>query len=284
MPAFTGLEHLVFMVNDLDAAAAQWRRLGFTLSPKGFHSGESGTANYTMMFERDYLELLGNLRPTPNNAAGRAFLETVGEGLQRVALGTSDAQASAAFWSGQDLLTHGPKFIERPVTRPDGSTGMVSFNVVDWDNDSRPEGMRLFACQHLTPQMVWLPELLTHANGAEAIAALDIPSADPEGEARRLAALADAELGREAGDRWIVRPGGERADLVFIGMQSFAALYPDVTVRPGLEIHDCVVRLVTASLEQAQAAIGDLATRAEGRLLVAAAHANGVNLCFEARR
>src|SRR5690606_7246466 len=127
-----------------------------------------------------------------------------------VALGTNDAQASAAFWSGRDLLTHGPKFIERPVTRPDGSTGMVSFSVVDWDNENRPEGMRLFACQHLTPQMVWLPELLTHANGASAIAALDIASADPEGDARRLAALADAELVREAEGRWIVRPGFER--------------------------------------------------------------------------
>ena len=34
-----GADHVVVTVRDLDAAAAQWKKLGFTLSPRGTHSG-----------------------------------------------------------------------------------------------------------------------------------------------------------------------------------------------------------------------------------------------------
>ena len=57
-----GADHVVIAVRDLDAAAAQWRRLGFTLSPRGTHSPLLGTGNYTIMLEDDYLELLGDSR------------------------------------------------------------------------------------------------------------------------------------------------------------------------------------------------------------------------------
>ena len=32
-----GLDHIVVVVRDLDAAAQRWRKLGFTLSPRGLH-------------------------------------------------------------------------------------------------------------------------------------------------------------------------------------------------------------------------------------------------------
>ncbi|MDU0961376.1 MAG: VOC family protein, partial [Bradyrhizobium sp.] len=33
-----GIDHAVVVVKDLDAAAETWKRLGFTLSPRGTHS------------------------------------------------------------------------------------------------------------------------------------------------------------------------------------------------------------------------------------------------------
>ncbi|MCC7347062.1 MAG: VOC family protein, partial [Variibacter sp.] len=45
-----GVDHVVVTVRDLDAAAEQWRRLGFTMSPRGTHSPIMGTGNYTIMF------------------------------------------------------------------------------------------------------------------------------------------------------------------------------------------------------------------------------------------
>ena len=52
-----GVDHVVIAVTDLDQAAADFQRLGFTLTPRGRHT--TGSENNCVMFERDYLELLG---------------------------------------------------------------------------------------------------------------------------------------------------------------------------------------------------------------------------------
>ena len=65
-----GIDHAVVIVRELDRAAENWKRLGFTVSPRGTHSPHMGTGNYTIMLDPDYIELLGVL--TPKNAASRA--------------------------------------------------------------------------------------------------------------------------------------------------------------------------------------------------------------------
>jgi len=69
--AISGIDHLLVVVSDLDRAAATYRRLGFTLSPRAVHSAHMGTANHTIMLERDYFELLGVLAPTEANVQWR---------------------------------------------------------------------------------------------------------------------------------------------------------------------------------------------------------------------
>ena len=68
-----GIDHAVVVVGDLDKAAATWKALGFTLSPRGTHSAHMGSGNYTIMLDPDYIELLGVLVPTEYNAATRRF-------------------------------------------------------------------------------------------------------------------------------------------------------------------------------------------------------------------
>ena len=53
-----GIDHVIIGVRDLERARMGWTRLGFTLTPRGRHLGQE-TANYCIMFARDYLELLG---------------------------------------------------------------------------------------------------------------------------------------------------------------------------------------------------------------------------------
>lgn len=78
--AIGGFDHIIIGVADLDAACEAYRRLGFTLSPQGRHIGW-GTANYCIMFESYYLELLGILDASQftNNLDKR--LEENGEGF-----------------------------------------------------------------------------------------------------------------------------------------------------------------------------------------------------------
>src|SRR5262245_49251194 len=58
----TGIDHAIIGVRRLDSAAEVYRKLGFTLSPRGRHYGW-GTANYCIMFAQDYIELLGIVDP-----------------------------------------------------------------------------------------------------------------------------------------------------------------------------------------------------------------------------
>ncbi len=69
-----GVDHVVITVRDLDAPRLNGKKLGFTVSPRGTHSPLLGTGNYTIMFQEDYLELLGVLTETEQNAPTRDFL------------------------------------------------------------------------------------------------------------------------------------------------------------------------------------------------------------------
>ena len=50
----TGIDHMVIRVRDLDAGEALYRRLGFSLTPRGFHAGR-GSANHTAPLARRQL-------------------------------------------------------------------------------------------------------------------------------------------------------------------------------------------------------------------------------------
>ena len=66
-----GIDHAVVVVKDLDKAAENWKRLGFTVSPRGTHSAKMGSGNYTIMLDPDYIELLGILVETDHNVPTR---------------------------------------------------------------------------------------------------------------------------------------------------------------------------------------------------------------------
>ena len=76
-----GIDHVVLMVKELDKAAENWKRLGFTVSPRGTHSAHMGSGNYTIMFDPDYMELLGVLTETEHNAPARASPRDSASGL-----------------------------------------------------------------------------------------------------------------------------------------------------------------------------------------------------------
>ncbi len=116
-----GIDHAVIMVRDLDRAAANWKRLGFTVSPRGTHSAKMGSGNYTIMLDPDYIELLGVLAETEHNAPARAFLAKRGEGIERIAFTAVDSAAGAEEIRARGYAALGPTDFERPVTMPDGS-------------------------------------------------------------------------------------------------------------------------------------------------------------------
>ncbi len=273
-----GADHVVIAVRDLDAAAAQWRGLGFTLSPRGTHSPLLGTGNYTIMFEEDYLELLGVLTETEHNKPTRDFLARH-EGLERTAFTTDDAAAGVAELVTRGLGAVGPIDFGRPVELPDGRKGEARFRVFLWPLSETPGGMRIFACQHLTRDTVWIPELQRHANGARRIARIELLAAVPREAAAHLARLLDQQPAAD-GDSWRVRSGRGRADFVFYDQAEFTRRYPD-TVRKGAASEGAVALAIeTRDHAAAAQALGALGVAHDGMISVPAEAANGVIVSF----
>jgi len=223
-----GVDHVVVTVHDLDQAFELWAQAGFTLSPRGLHSAHIGTANYTIMLGEDYLELLGVVTPTDQNARTRQFLES-GEGIERTAFTALDAVAGAADLAAEGMVPMGPVDFSRPVPLSDGTTGEARFTVFRWPIDQNPGGMRIFACQHHTRETVWLPELTRHANGATRIKLIEIASANPQESAAHMGRLIKQPSTIE-GDAVRVRSGEGRADFLFSTRENFVSRHPGAPI------------------------------------------------------
>ena len=273
-----GLDHVVVTVRDLDASARHWERLGFTVSPRGTHSPILGTGNYTIMFGEDYLELLGILTETEQNKPTRDYLAKR-EGLERAAFTTDDAAAGAAELKSRGLEALGPVHFGRPVDLPNGGTGEARFNVFRWPLDQNPGGLRIFACQHLTRETVWIPELQSHANGATRIDRVEVLAADPKAAAEHLSRLID-EPATAVGDAWNVPSGGKRADFLFYDAASFAKRYPEAVRAGAADGGATAIVLATSDLDRAAKALGPLAVTHDKAVSAPANAGSGVIVSF----
>jgi catechol 2,3-dioxygenase-like lactoylglutathione lyase family enzyme len=184
----SGIDHAVILVRDLDAARDTYQRMGFTLTPRGFHS--LGSQNHCIMFARDYLELMA-LPPQPP-AAFQYFAEFLAqrEGVGALALATDDAAGAHAELTQAGIAAEAPLALSRPVE----NLGEARFTLVQMPPDETP-GFRTFVCQHHTRDIVWRPEYQRHANGAAGIKAVSVTCTDPARYARLLDGLPVAYAG-----------------------------------------------------------------------------------------
>lgn len=276
-----GLDHVVVVVRDLDAAAAAWRKLGFTVSPRGVHSAHMGTANHTLMFDTDYMELMGVVAPTERNAPTRALLEKC-EGIERAAFTTTDAAAGVAALKARGLKDCiGPTDFSRPVDLADGTKTEAKFATFQWPLAERPGGLRIFACQHFTRAAVWLPELTTHANGAHRIDHVEMLSKDPAAAAQHMSRLIDMPIDTESDGAKRVETGAGRGAFVFVDRGILEARHPGVSLAGVPDDGAVVLVLRVEDAEKTAAALGPAGRVTEpGVVKVAPQSANGVLLVF----
>ncbi len=170
-----GIDHVVVLVSNLDKAQQAYARMGFTLTPRGFHT--LGSQNHCLMFGSDYVELLAVPKPHPAMQYFSDFLAK-GEGLGAIALATDDAGGLHASLAKDGIAADAPLDFSRPVE----GLGDARFRIVQLPPDASP-GCRMFACQHFTREVVWRPEFQRHANGVTAVAAVAVVAEDPEAAA-----------------------------------------------------------------------------------------------------
>ena len=274
-----GIDHCVVLVRDLDAARDSFADLGFTVAPRGVHSAHMGTGNHCIMLRHDYFEILGVLTPTEANARWRAVLENR-EGMTAIALRAHDAEQGAAEVAARGTPTLPVQRFGRPVDLPDGSRTETRFQTFHLADPPAP-GMRLFVCQHLTPEATWVPGLMDHANTAEGLAGIDILATDPAAAAAGVAGVLDRSPSAEPDGAVRLETGA--APLLFLNRAQLAARYPGLDLS-GLPEAGPVTLAIRVSDRAAAArclkAAGVAAVEGPNGLTVPPVAAHGVILAF----
>jgi len=140
--------------------------------------------------------------------------------------------------------------------------------------------MRIFACQHHTRPAVWIPEIMSHANGATRIVRIEILSADPKASAAHMSRLIDQPITHAADGAPVVASGGTRADFVFLDQATLAGRYPAQALA-GVPTGGAVsLVLGTSDLAGATKALGSRGVAHHGGVSVAAKDATGLIVSF----
>jgi hypothetical protein len=203
------LDHVVVNARDrIDDAADTYRRLGFTLTPRGYHT--LGSMNHLAMFGTDYLELIA-AKPGDNS---RPEIMGAPIGLDGLVFGTEDASATYEALRRNDVPIGEPQAFSRPV-EIGGVTRDAAFRTTRLPRDATPAG-RLYFCQHLTRDAVWRDEWRHHANGAVGVARAVIAAENP----RRMGALFSRMFGPGS-----VRPADDGCSLI-LGLSRFDVVTP----------------------------------------------------------
>lgn len=213
------LDHVVVNVlHGMDAAAKLFAALGFTLTPLGRHS--LGSINHLMVARGAYLELMG----VPAEGKQRQEVLDSPFGLNGLVFRSADADATFARLKSDGLQPSEPIAFSRPVTI-DGETHDAAFRTVRVPNGLFPAG-RVYFCQHLTPELVWRAEWLSHPNGFCGFDRIVVASERPDLDAARYVSATDADA-EPHGEGWRVAVGdfaidvepGARARFSMLGLR-----------------------------------------------------------------
>jgi len=277
-----GIDHVVIAVGDMERAAANFGRFGFTLTPRGRHT--TGSENHCVMFERDYFELLSVPVAHPVTRYYQEFLGQ-GDGLAALALATDDARGFHDELAVDRIPADAPVDFSRPVQLAD-RVADAAFRITQVAPEAAPAG-RVFACQHFTRDVVWRPEYQQHANRVQGLARI-VALADPaqlQQLAGRYAAIFGVALRPgtiDAAPRFDVDTGN--TPLTFTTAAGLAQLLPEVGMPTRPQPCFAALYFRTASL----AAVREL-LRANAvpcievspqAIAIAADHGHGVALVF----
>ena len=202
------LDHIVInTLFDMDRAAAFMSELGFTLTPRGYHS--LGSINHLVMFDQDYLELIG--LPPGTDHLRRDVLESP-RGLNGLVFKIDDADACRKLLADSGLSMLEPRSFSRPVTI-DGVEHLARFRTVRTAPELFEAG-RIYYCQHFTPELVWHRPWMSHPNGVSGLRELVIVTSTADLDVPRYAKAAQSSAeGSE--DGWTIElAGGFRLSLI----------------------------------------------------------------------
>ncbi|MFQ1064956.1 VOC family protein [Bordetella trematum] len=185
MAGLPEFDHAVVMVRDrLQAVAPVYEAEGFRLSDTAMHN--LGSCNRLMVLQDSYVELLGwppGAPPARKEIADSPF------GLEALVFRSHDAQATHDRLKAEGFAVNPVQALSRPALL-DGREVQARFDTLRFAEQPLA-GFRMYFCQHLTPECVWMPSLMAHPNGARRLSRIDIQASDPQAVAQCLARVID---------------------------------------------------------------------------------------------
>jgi len=242
-PNILGIDHPIIAAQDLDRVCQVYQRLGFKLSPRGRHPW--GTANNLLMFQRDFIELLGVYDATlldqesgPNSLVYSGYVRDFlarREGLALLALHSDDIERDQARVEANGLVAQRIEF-RRPLVLPNGQPDEAVVSLAMLIQADYPN-LSTFICQQHKPELVWVPQWQTHPNGVDAIRSVTYVADEPAAVAPYYQALYGAErVHRTVSGLEITTPNGVlnviASSMLGSRFPEFEGLLPESSERP----------------------------------------------------
>lgn len=218
-----GIDHGVVAVRDLERARTVYRGLGFITTPRRRFT-EWGMANYGVMFEHDFIELLGIVDPTAEVTPGLEDYLVDGEGVMAVALRADDVRSARAQLNSGGLNPSDLNETEITLEAPDGPVAQ-RFRWLRIAAETTPD-MYMMLVQPLTPERMRRPEWLAHPNGARALIGLTVVVDDPLGLMGSYEALFGRGSSTPTDNTLAIHTG--RGALFFVTEDNYSLMHPHV--------------------------------------------------------
>lgn len=286
------LDHAAIFVEEFDQSGRVLERLGFTLTPFRAHTSKLhanepfaplGTGNRCAMLRSGMIEVLGPTtaptHDTPISAQLRKQLARY-PGLHLIAFSGCHAAAhhAALFQEGLDPAPIAN--LRRMQMTPDGEK-QISASIVRLDPKAWPEGRVQIVFPTMSPDAMWHPSLIDHANCADRLSEMLIVVEDPAERATQFARFARRKV-RQAGNRFVVDTDRGRVHLV--ARDDIARYLPGVNV-PALPFI-AAVALGSSDMQATRALFADRnigRVEHHGTLQIAPHESLGASLVFHDR-
>jgi catechol 2,3-dioxygenase-like lactoylglutathione lyase family enzyme len=283
-----GIDHIVHVVRDLDAAGDFYRRLGFAVGARNVHPW--GTHNRIVQFKTSFIELLeiGEPEKIPPHgrrafsfgAFNRDFL-AAREGLSMLILKSTDARADARLFEAAKISDFEVFDFGREAKKPDGATVKVAFSLA-FARDPASPNVGFAVCQQHFPENFWDPAFQLHGNGATGMPGVVMVADNPSDHHVFLKGftgvsdLHSSSLGIKA-----VTSHGEIEIMEPIAFRDQFGMTPDVSGE-GMTLN--AMRFAVADMAKAEVVFAEAGVKAErrlGRLVIRPDLAYGATLIFE---
>jgi len=220
------LDHSVINAHyAMDRAVDLFRGLGFTVTPRGYHT--LGSINHLSVFGNDYLELIG--MPQGEISPIREICDAP-LGIHGMVFRSDDIDLTHRHLQSLGFDGEPPKSFSRPVDVQDGQRD-AKFHTVATRDDVFPGG-GVYYCEHHTPELVWRPEWQHHANGVTGIGEFVVVSSVPECEAGKFASLLNGVVEAEDSDTFIVAYLG--GQLAVVSDDAYRSRYGSLALELGV--------------------------------------------------